>query len=97
MKTQITNLSLRKALAAMIGVEEVGFGLPLKDRSYAVRLSTKRSNTTLVSYGQDRDHMGRKYPTDSTTAANAKSAAQVSRKYFIKAIADSLHTLLTNS
>jgi hypothetical protein len=93
-KTDTTRRALRKALTAMIRVEEVGFGLPLPDRSYAVRINTKGSNVTLAEYGQSRDGMGKKYPTDATTAANAKSAAESSRKYFINEIADRIHTLL---
>lgn len=93
-ESQTTKRALRKALSAMIRVEEVGFGLPLPDRSYAVRINTKGSNVTLTEYGQSRDGMGNKYPTDAKTAANAKSAAQSSRKYFINGIADRIHSLL---
>jgi hypothetical protein len=76
---------LHKAVSAMIYVQEIGFGLPIAERSYAVNLRTKGSNVTLLSYSVSVVCNGKPIKPDG---AAARSAAQSACKYFVDQITD---------
>jgi hypothetical protein len=72
---------LHKAVSEMMSIFEKGTMLPLHERSYEVRLHTKGTCLTLVSYPNTGGrHTGHE-------------AAESAKKYFIEEIAERLHEL----